>query len=146
MTLFHSFCNVFQQIYKIIARKSLFTINLGRCVLLCKLNCIYSHVCLIHHNPYRHETKGAFAPSRAIIKRNHSPSRGEGEKVTRALRLVSPTCLCIDPRNCEYLPCPFTRDIRVRYTLFPSNFAPLFFLFPFFPLSFLRNSYSRYIS
>lgn len=36
--------------------------------------------------------------------------------------------------------------IYVRCALFPSNFALLLFLFPFFLLSFLRNSYSHYIS
>lgn len=86
----------------------------------------------------------AFAPdNQAGSFASLSRQRGaEGEKVTRVLRLVSPTCLCIDPRNCEYLPCPPTRDIciYVRYILSP------IVLFILFLLSFLRNSlFSLYI-
>lgn len=65
--------------------------------------------------------------------------RGEGEKVTRAPRLVSPTCSCIDPRNCKYLP---STHSRCTYASFPRNFPPLFFLSPFFLVSLLRNSFS----
>lgn len=82
---------------------------------------------------------------RGIIRRfMHTPRRGE--KVTRTPRLVSPTCSCIDPRNCKYLPPPSRPPTppppwRRTYASFPSTSRryssyPLSFLFPPFVILF----------
>lgn len=84
--------------------------------------------------------------ARGIIRRfMHTPRRGE--KVTRTPRLVSPTCSCIDPRNCKYLPPPPSpppaASPRRTYASFPST-SRRYSSYPLsFPVSSFRNSFSR---
>lgn len=125
---------------KVAGQRSSVKVSRSQRIFICKLSCICTHACpgLIH--PIRVVTKQAWKARGNAARDNQAGSFAllharafstwEGEKVTRAPRLVSPTCSCIDPRNCKYLP---SSHSRCMYASFPPNFPAAILLIPFLP-------------